>query len=155
MNSCTISRINRSVVLYFHFIYCSMFVSSCKRLRIMKGSEARGLTCVWELIFVAYKSSSSCCTPIMLLQKNDTDGLTTVSSSLFTWLASAFFQLAFSFKFIAKKKKIIVEIQLYRSGYIYYKYICFKYKIFSNNITEKLIVLTYHIALYIHVCKIS
>lgn len=29
--------------------FCSMFVTSCKRLRIMKGSEARGLGCgVWE-----------------------------------------------------------------------------------------------------------
>jgi hypothetical protein len=31
--------------LYFFFYFCSMFVTSCKRLRIMKGSEARG---VWE-----------------------------------------------------------------------------------------------------------
>lgn len=29
-------------------VICSMFMSSCKRLRIMKGSEARGLGCgVW------------------------------------------------------------------------------------------------------------
>ena len=27
------------------FSHCSMFISSCKRLRIMKGSEARGLGC--------------------------------------------------------------------------------------------------------------
>jgi auxin-responsive protein IAA len=25
------------------WFFCSMFISTCKRLRIMKGSEARGL----------------------------------------------------------------------------------------------------------------
>lgn len=28
--------------------YRSMFISTCKRLRIMKGSEARGLGCLWN-----------------------------------------------------------------------------------------------------------
>jgi hypothetical protein len=42
----------RARACVFHFVIliklptcCSMFMSSCKRLRIMKGSEARGLGC--------------------------------------------------------------------------------------------------------------
>jgi hypothetical protein len=40
--------INSQTHSTFYFI-CSMFATSCKRLRIMKGAEARGLGCgVWE-----------------------------------------------------------------------------------------------------------
>lgn len=37
-------------LIKFIYFSCSMFMSSCKRLRIMKASEARGLGCgVWEI----------------------------------------------------------------------------------------------------------
>jgi len=35
----------RENLVFLVFFFCSMFVISCKRLRIMKGSEARGLGC--------------------------------------------------------------------------------------------------------------
>lgn len=35
------------IELLFAYIICSMFMSSCKRLRVMKGSEAKGLGCFW------------------------------------------------------------------------------------------------------------
>lgn len=41
---------NLTEELYFYF--CSMFVTSCKRLRIMKGTEARG---VWETKKLVWK----------------------------------------------------------------------------------------------------
>jgi len=40
-----VSSINYLFIRLCFCYYCSMFVSSCKRLRIMKGSEAKGLGC--------------------------------------------------------------------------------------------------------------